>query len=197
MPEPAQTTVVPPWSPLKDPLGQALPFYGSTRPFPPPIPLLGGYFTGRLRAAGNRPEYVRPRNVPFDAPATAIVDREAAVRRPANEMGEGLLANKSPSDLMRAYYKRPSWVWAVMGLFGAFVGGSFPSCLMLEIRNQTSDPIASLNSPGLSEVNFCRVRKDQRGAATARDSRARSIRCGRKGASKRRGRTGGADICEG
>lgn len=122
--EPLQTTVVPPWSPLKDPLGHDLPYYSSTRPFPPPIPLLGTTFTGRLRAAGNRPDYQVPRYIPFEAPARGIVDRDSVVRRPIDEAGGGMMTGKSPGDLMRAYYRRPSWIWAVVGVVGVFVGGA-------------------------------------------------------------------------
>lgn len=120
--EPAQTTVVPPWSPLKDPLGDDLPYYGSEKPFPPPLPLLDGSTTGRLRAAGNRPSYQRPRYIPFEAPARAIVDRESVVRRPIDESSTASLSSKPPGELLRAYYKRPSWVWAAVGVVGLFVG---------------------------------------------------------------------------
>ncbi|KAI9026762.1 hypothetical protein DFJ74DRAFT_642114 [Hyaloraphidium curvatum] len=113
---------VPPWSILKDPLGHLLPFYGSTRPFPPPIPLLGGETTPRLRAAGDRPHYERPRYIPFQSSASPIVDREAVVRRPADETGPGLVGERDPGDLLRTYYRRPSWVWAAVGVVGLFVG---------------------------------------------------------------------------
>lgn len=121
--EPLQTTVIPPYSPLKDPLDQSLPFYTSRKPLPPPIPLHGNMFTNKLRFVGDPPAYDPPKRIPFDFASKKTIDSEAAERAPRNgPLGEGM-SNKGPGDLLRGYYRRSSWVWAGVGVFGLLVGG--------------------------------------------------------------------------